>query len=401
MNMYSFLATPDWLTGNAKTIAIAALAVVALVAIIVGAVKGFTRLNWGALVWGGACALFCLLELKFHDKNPILKMGAISGLNEGVRDFAAACSYALVSIFAALVLYGLLTLIFRPRKQKAGIRKIDEDEEEEDIDEDEEYERTENGGRSICLFNRICGAIVSLANAALVLVGIACLALVIVNVTPLRTGALQSVYESSFMEKGWSYIQKYTLDFVFIAIIAAIGYGGFRSGFIGGFRSVFLVVGYIAAIVVGFWLPFSKIAAEKEWLSFVGQLSGFLEKFIVKALPGSVAAVLGKIGCGLVLCVGLCVIVALLGLILRLIERGVRHTGVLRFVDGVLSTVVMLVLGVLVCALIVAILYILEYFGIFESSKLFDSASPLTKGLYSVFDEYLAPLFEKIKGKVN
>ena len=31
---------PDWLTGNAKTIAIAALAVVALVAIIVGAVKG-------------------------------------------------------------------------------------------------------------------------------------------------------------------------------------------------------------------------------------------------------------------------------------------------------------------------------------------------------------------------
>ena len=71
---------------------------------------------------------------------------------------------------------------------------------------------------------------------------------------------------------------------------------------------------------------------------------------------------LGKIGCGLVLCVGLCVIVALLGLILRLIERGVRHTGVLRFVDGVLSTVVMLVLGVLVCALIVAILYILEIF---------------------------------------
>lgn len=82
MNMYSFLATPDWLTGNAKTIAIAALAVVALIAIIVGAVKGFTRLNWGALVWGGACALFCLLELKFHDKNPILKWRD-SGLDEG------------------------------------------------------------------------------------------------------------------------------------------------------------------------------------------------------------------------------------------------------------------------------------------------------------------------------
>lgn len=43
--LYSLMAMPAWLTENAKGIAIAAVAVVALIAFIVGAVKGFTRLG--------------------------------------------------------------------------------------------------------------------------------------------------------------------------------------------------------------------------------------------------------------------------------------------------------------------------------------------------------------------
>ena len=49
-SMYSFLALPGWLSGNA--IVIAAIAAVALIAVIVGAVRGFTRIGWGALFLG-------------------------------------------------------------------------------------------------------------------------------------------------------------------------------------------------------------------------------------------------------------------------------------------------------------------------------------------------------------
>lgn len=74
-----------------------------------------------------------------------------------------------------------------------------------------------------------------------------------------------------------------------IGIVAAMGYGGYKTGVLRGFRSVFLTVGYIAAIGVAFWLPFSKFAVEKEWLSFVGKLSGYFERLILKGLPEAVA----------------------------------------------------------------------------------------------------------------
>lgn len=394
-SMYSFLALPGWLSGNA--IVIAAVAAVALIAVIVGAVRGFTRIGWGALFWGLACGLFWVLDSRLHDSNPLLKLGAVSRLEEGVRDFIASMSWALVAILASLVVYGLFSLIFRSRR-KAALRGVragdDEDIEDEDIDEDEE----EEGGSGIGIVNRIFGALVALVNAVLVCAGIVCLLLVVFDLTPLRDGALQSLYSSALVEKFWTSIHTYTLDFLLIAVIAAIGYSGYRSGIIGGFRSVLLAAGYIAAIIVAFWLPFSAVAAEKEWLSFVGQLSDAIGGFIARALPENVAAVLGKVSCGIILCVGLCIAVALIGLLLKLIERAVRRTAALRVVDGILSTVVLLVLGVLVCALIVAILYIFDYFGVFPTADLFEDASPLAKGLFDVFDKYLVPLFERIKG---
>ena len=113
------------------------------------------------------------------------------------------------------------------------------------------------------------------------------------------------------------------------------------------------------------------------------------------------AGVLGKVACGLVLCIGFCIVVALLGLLLKLLAKAVKRVPVLRFVDGILSTIVMLALGAIICALIAALLYILEHFGVFESSSLFESSSPLMRGLYDTFDEYLRPLLEKLSSTLG
>ena len=399
--LYSLMAMPAWLTENAKGIAIAAVAVVALMAFIVGAVKGFTRLGWGALIWAGSCALFYALETKCHDANPLLKIGAVAKLDPGVQSFASTLSIALLSILAALAVFGVVALVFRPKKRrKAAIKHIDEDE-DEDIEDVEEEEERGGARRGICAFNRVIGGLTAVVNAVLVLAAIACTALLIFNVTPLRYGSLQSVYENGFVEKVWDFVQKYTLDFLFVAVMAAVGYGGYRTGIIGGFRSVFLTLGYIAAVGLAFYLPFSKVAANKEWLSFIGKLSDYFGALIGKALPESVAGVLGKVACGLVLCIGFCIVVALLGLLLKLLAKAVKRVPVLRFVDGILSTIVMLALGAIICALIAALLYILEHFGVFESSSLFESSSPLMRGLYDTFDEYLRPLLEKLSSTLG
>ncbi len=404
--LYSLLAMPAWLTEHAQWIAIGAAALIVLIAFFVGFAKGFTRLGWGALIWAGACALFGLLESKFHNDNPILKIGGIAKLDPGVQSFASTLSIAVVAVLAALVVFALLALLCRPKKRKKAVLRYyreDDDEEIEDEDDEEEEtrgERTRAEGRP-CAFNRILGGLAAVVNTAVVLAAIACLALVVLDVTPLRGGSLKSLFESGVVAKSWGYIHVHTLDFLLLAIVTAMGYGGYRMGIIRGFRSVFLTVAYIAAVGGAFALPFLKWAADKEWLSFIGKLSGYFGGLIGKALPEGVAVVLGKVACGFVLCIGFCIVVAVIGLLLKLLAKAVAKVPVLRVIDGALSTLFMIALGVLVCALIAALLYLLEYYGFFQSSSLFEAKSSFMSGLYDAFDEYLRPLLEKLGGLVE
>lgn len=402
--IYSLLAVPAWLTENAKTIAIAAAAVILLIAFVVGFVKGFSRIGWGALAWAGACAMFFFAEKKFHGVNPILKIGAVSKLDAGVQSFISTLSIALASVLIMLAVCGIFSLIFRPkwRKRRTFSEDYDDEEDEEDLDLDEDEERRMNaaryGGPKIGGLNRFFGAVVAVLNAALVVAAIGCLALVVIDITPLRNGALKAVYENAVMEKIWGFMHAHTLDFLFLGIIAGIAYGNYRMGIVGGFRAVLLTFGYIAAIIVAFWLPFSRIAAEKSWLAFIGKGSDFFLKLIGGAMSEKVAGIVSKALCGAVIAVVLCIAVAIVGWILKFVSKAMSRFAVLRFVDGTLCTVVMLALGVLICGLIGALLYVLEYFGVFKASALFDSASSFTKGMYDVFEVYLKPFLEKIAG---
>ena len=238
--------------------------------------------------------------------------------------------------------------------------------------------------------------VVSLVETAIALAGIACILLAVFSVTPLHDGLLQPVYQSRIVESLWDFIHTYAIDFLFVGITAGIAYCGWRGGFVGGFRSVFMVAGIIAALVVGFWLPFSNFAAEKEWLSVVGKFSGWVADRLPESF-GTISATIGKVACGAVIALALVIVVVIVGLLLGLIERGVRSAGALRFVDGILSVVVCVFLGALLCAVIAGILYALEYFDVFGASALFGEDSPLAGGLFDVFDQYLKPLLDEWK----
>lgn len=404
--VYSLLAVPAWLSENGKQIALAVVTVVAVVAFIVGFAKGFTRLGWGALFWAGACALFYALEKNFHDKNPVLRMKVVSKLDPGVQNFASTLSIALVGVLAALLVYGVFAIIFRPKKRRRAYWYANDEEvedvEEEDLDEDEVLDsKMRHGKTRISGINRFFGGLIAAANAAIVLSAIACVLLVAFNVTPLRYGSLKSVYESDFVEKCWQYVRIYTLDFLFIAVIAAFAFCGYRTGILGGCRALLVTVGLVAAAVLAFWLPFSKFVAEKEWLAFVGKMSDYFGGLFGEKFSEKTADILGKVISGFVLCVGFCIVVGIVGFLLKLLSEAVKNVAALRVADGILSAVAALALGVVVCALIGAVLYVLEYFGIFESSALFDPASSFTRGLFDAFDEYLRPFLERLSEIVS
>ena len=108
--MYSLLAMPAWFTENAKWFAIGAAVLIVILALVAGFSMG-----WGPLTWAGACARFVVLELHFHDKNPILKIGAVEKLAPGVRDLVSTLSIAVVCIIAALAVFGIISMIVGPR----------------------------------------------------------------------------------------------------------------------------------------------------------------------------------------------------------------------------------------------------------------------------------------------
>lgn len=151
----------------------------------------------------------------------------------------------------------------------------------------------------------------------------ASLALVVVSLTPLKTGALKNVFENTLVANNWKYIHSYAFDFLIIGVLAAFAHAGFKRGMLRG--GLIVTIAFIAAIIVSFWLPFSKFAGEGAAFAFIGKGSDYFGDLIAKALPEQVSVVLGKVACGLVSCVALCIAVALLGLILPLVVSGVKR----------------------------------------------------------------------------
>ncbi len=386
--LYSLLAMPAWFTENAKWFAIGAGVLIFILALVAGFSMG-----WGPLTWAGACALFIVLELYFHDKNPILKIGAVEKLAPGVRDLVSTLSIAVVCIIASLAVFGIISMIVGPRKDSD-----DDDEEDEESDEKAHVVFKRRGGKRIFAASPVLSVIVTIVNVGVLALAAASLALVIFSLTPLKTGALKSIFENALVADNWKYIHSYAFDFLIIGVLAAFAHAGFKRGMLRG--GLLMTIAFIAAIIVSFWLPFSKFSGEGAAFAFIGKGSDYFGDLIAKALPEEVSVVLGKITCGLVSCVVLCIAVALVGLILRLFVSGVKRFFVFRLVDGVLSMVVMLAVGAFFCALVMALLYILGHFEVFDSSQLFGENASLSKGIFAAFDEYLKPWLEKLSESI-
>ena len=195
------------------------------------------------------------------------------------------------------------------------------------------------------------------------------------------------------------YVLKYELDILLIGIIALYVRRGYKVGIASGIRSILVPILKFGAIVGGLYLPFSPLAAEGKLLSFIGVGSDYFANLLAKFIPASVAAsvtaIVGKLVFGIILVLVMLIVVFIIGWLLDRVIDGAEKNGFVAFLDGSIATVLYLIIGALVCVILAAILYLVEYLGLFASSKLFTADSPLMNGAFSVCEEYLKPFLQK------
>ena len=186
-----------------------------------------------------------------------------------------------------------------------------------------------------------------------------------------------------------------------LGLVALFVRRGYNVGLVSGMRSLVVPIAKLGAVVGGMYLPFSPLARPGRVLAFIGKGSNFFANWLGKYIPAEFAKVLpilGQLIIGIILVVILFLIVILVAWLLdRLVETRDAN-GFMRFLDGLVSVVAYVFIGFAVCGLFAAAMYMIEYLGFFQTSRLFATDSPLMGNAWGTFTRYLKPMLDKFIG---
>ena len=397
-------------------IVLAVAAAVLLIAFFIGFAKGFRRIGWGGLVWVGAATAYFLLEHFLGAENPLLPTVQGFIADEITARFVASLAFALGCILAALLLYGVFSLLFRPRIKRVernGDRfSVDEngieyDDERKDYDDYETYRSRKMVVRKNCgkpnIFGRLLGGLFGAVNAAAVLATIGISALFIICATPLKEGALAGLFENEIMTLVMDYVFGYGFDFLLIGLVVKFARGGYKKGFIESLRTLIVGVGRLVGIAVAFWLPFSQFAlpAEEGGVQIVHDFTAkCIDAATIMGLPETFAPIVGQLLAGLLLFVLVLLVFLLLNFILKTLAEGIEGVGFFRAIDGSLACVVYLVVGVAVCAIVGAAFYTVSAYGIFDVNTLL-AGEGLSKKLIDCCGAYVQPALDNFNAMLS
>ena len=118
----------------------------------------------------------------------------------------------------------------------------------------------------------------------------------------------------------------------------------------------------------------------------------------MKFLPAAKAV---KIIFGLVLCIVLCIAVKLTGWLFGKIQNAIDDSDAACVVDGVFGAAFYFAIGMLVLAVICVALYLVKYYGVFDTSVFYSEKSPIINAFYGLFDEFLVPHLETLRNTVG
>ena len=394
-SLYGILAMTD-VIHKLPTYMLIAFAGILLIAFIIGFVKGFRKVAWGGFYWLLAGIGFIVAYQFLGKKNPLTSV--LTGKFANTASFAWAFVLALGCILVSLLLYGIFGAIFRPREVVAKER--DEEMDEYGFAYEEEWENdkiTDNqeiiivkGGGKPKFFGRLAGGFMCAVNAAALLAVVTAVFLLVIRETAFYRGYMGAMFDIPLVKIAMLYIKAYALDFFTIGIIMLIAYKGYKTGFVGSARAILATFGVIAVVVAAFALPFTKLNS----FHFIKNLIIRCDGLYTRVKP-EFRGVFAKLTAGALMAIAGAIVVLIINFILKKATDGIGESNGVRVIDGILAAILYLIIGAAVVAVFWAILYLLDYCGIFYTSDAFSENSFLSKEFFKVAETYLKNFADK------
>ena len=382
-SLHSIMASD--LASKLPTIIGIAAGALLVVAFIVGFAKGFRKVGWDGLIWATAAGLFTYVGL------------LIEPTGGPARKFGTILAFAVGYIVAALIVYGLLAHFLRPRMRwvkdnvngDTSLAEYGLEFEPEYLDYDGEDDPRPYGKRlhktgynPPKFMGRLLGGVSCVATVGMILWAIASIFLLCINTTSLSNMVIGTVLQNEVVAKLLDFAQKVLLDWLAIGLIFIVAKKGFKKGLLNSLREIIVSLGSVALVGLCFYLPFSPYATQETGLFYF--LHNFSDRCAnaVSSLP--LANILGKVLAGACLSIGAGILMALLNLLLKKCCKMVSASAPTRMVDQILSCVLYMAIGVVICIGIWFVLALLENFGLFNISEVLGEEAILSKGFFSL-----------------
>lgn len=384
-------------------------------AFLFGFIKGGRKVHWGGVVWLFAFGTYYVVGKILGDSNPLLDSYSWK-YDARVLAFVWDLVLVLTCIIAVLLIYGLLTLLFRPRpekergdnREKEGLEefgfKYDDNDEYQDYKQYQEFlqyrqkqinnAKKKKKKKKTSFFGRVFGGIICAINAGMLLAVFYSAFLLIVDATALKTGFFAPIYGAGLVTGALPFVYKYALDMAIIGIILAITLKGRSMGVIEAIRTVLVKIGSPIALIIGCYLPFSPFAQSSFYINAIVTRSTGL--FTSLGTGEMVANYGGKIlSCILIVAV-LVLAFWLLNLILKKLSEGVKKVLPFKAIDNALSSLVFMMLGVAVVVVIWGVSYLLSYYGLVNMHEIMLGETGLSRGLFETLDLFARPRLDAI-----
>lgn len=396
-------------------------ALILVAAFVIGYKIGFRKIHWGGVFCLIACGLFVGMH-KLLAATPA-KAYFLNRFEDRAVNLVLALTTAAASVLIAMILYGLCTVLFRPREGKKGVLKnIQSSNPFKLFGEDDGlfnvYLGTVNEQQEDNLFTpygteppkkkprpkkkldtlvRIGGGVTCMVNVAMILAAVLSVFVFLIHGTELRAWQIGRIFDSTFAQHVRNFLLSYALDFATISCVVGIACLGWKFGFMNSLRVFIITVGIVATTVVCVGFPFTRFATQ--WTIpnvlfvrcrnlttvFTVNYNGITARLLMSFL-------LSQAGIGLMI---------LLFLGVNKLYHVVKDYKLAALADKCAACFVYLLTGIVICAAVWGFMYALDYYDFFNVHELCTSRSNLAKGLFSGCNRFVNPVLERIIDRFN
>lgn len=386
--------------GTAGIITLAVLiaaALFCLLAFIIGFCRGFYRTNRRWIKFAVLLVTFFAAYALLGEK--LLKSELFGGFSAEVRNIVFVLGLLLAAVVVVNVIFGIIDGLVR----RAAIKKLQKgvlliSQKTNPVERKKEQKQLDKQWKPK-FFSRLCGAIANTLNVAIIFAFLTALALLITSAIPsVAEGAMENVF-AALPKTMLPMLRRYAIDAVAILFITSIAYCGYRAGFLNGVRSILMTFGIFFVIVACLILPFIAPMQESVLFVPVNALTKAFQKIFPESTGGSMGA---KLCTGVVFAAVLVFLVVMIGLLLKLLTRGLRKVWVFRVIDGTICFALTFVLALALVAIVAAAIFSVDYLASmsFKFSSLVSEQSPLNSSLLALFEKYAVPLIEYAKDAI-